>query len=150
MKRSDDQAIPTHKEDEKEGLVEAADYETGRLPPIDHDKAKGPWVESDVEKQHTDRGNEPQVHVDNRLEDVLKDADLERQRELKELREKARAEEQKEVEELLSRPQPGVPAGWDYLVLPRKINLLRVKTPPTIMQDDYFKPVKALVIYLPI
>jgi len=49
------------------------------------------------------------------------------------LREKARAEEQKEVEELLSRPQPGVPAGWDYLVLPRKINLLRVKTPPTIM-----------------
>jgi hypothetical protein len=43
------------------------------------------------------------------------------------------------VEELMSRPQPPVPQGWDYLTLPRKINLLRVKPPPTIMEDDYFK-----------
>ena len=67
MKRSDDEAIPTHKEDEKEGLVEAADYETGRLPPIEDTKPKGQWIESDNEKQHTERGEGPRVHVDNRL-----------------------------------------------------------------------------------
>jgi hypothetical protein len=38
----------------------------------------------------------------------------------------------------MSKAQPAIPAGWDYLILPRKINLLRVKTPPTIMQEDYF------------
>ncbi len=45
----------------------------------------------------------------------------------------------------MSKAQPAVPAGWDYLVLPRKINILHVKTPPTIMQEDYFRPVKNLV-----
>ena len=64
---------------------------------------------------------------------------------MKELKEVARKEELLEVENLMSKPQPPVPQGWDYLILPRKINLLRVKPPPTIMQDDYFKPVKALV-----
>lgn len=135
MSRVDNEALPTHKEEEKQGLVEG---ESNRLPPIDAGP-KGQWIESE-------NATEPRVHVDNRLQDVLNNADLDREKEIRELREKARAEEQKEVEELLSRPQPAIPAGWDYLILPRKINLLRVKTPPTIMQDDYFKPVKALVI----
>ena len=50
-----------------------------------------------------------------------------------------------EVEQLMSKSQPAIPSGWDYLILPRKINISRVKSPPTIMQDDYFKPVKQLV-----
>lgn len=85
------------------------------------------------------------VHVDKKLEAALRDADQERVKELQELKALARKEEQKEVEELMSKAQPAIPAGWDYLILPRKINLLRVKTPPTIMQEDYFKPVKSLV-----
>lgn len=87
----------------------------------------------------------PIMHVDKRLKDALMDADQEREKELLELKEHARNEERAEVEDLMSKAQPAVPAGWDYLTLPRKINLLRVKTPPTIMQDDYFKPVKSLV-----
>jgi len=129
MNRIDNEALPTHKEEDKQSLVDGEDYETNRLPPI----LTGPE-------------SRPRVHVDDRLQEVLNNADLDREKEIRELREKARVEEQKEVEELLSRPQPAIPAGWDYLILPRKINLLRVKTPPTIMQDDYFKPVKSLVI----
>ena len=58
---------------------------------------------------------------------------------------KAREEEKKEVEALLNLPQAAVPKGWDYLILPRKINVQRVPLPPTIMKEDYFEPVKALV-----
>lgn len=61
------------------------------------------------------------------------------------MRLKAREEEKLEVENLLNLPQPPVPKGWDYLILPRKINLERVPKPPTIMQEDYFAPVKELV-----
>ena len=85
------------------------------------------------------------VHVDKKLEAALRDADQERVKEMQDLKALARKEEQKEVEELMSKAQPAIPGGWDYLILPRKINLLRVKTPPTIMQEDYFKPVKSLV-----
>jgi len=85
------------------------------------------------------------VHVDKKLEAALRDANQERVKEMQDLKALARKEEQKEVEELMSKAQPAIPAGWDYLILPRKINLLRVKTPPTIMQEDYFKPVKSLV-----
>lgn len=130
MSRMDNEALPTHKEEDKQGLVEGDDYETNRLPPIEA-APKGQWIESDNDRPPTERG--ARVHVDNRLQDVLNNADIDREKEIRELREKARIEEQKEVEELLSRPQPAIPSGWDYLILPRKINLLRVKTPPTIM-----------------
>jgi len=36
---------------------------------------------------------------------------------------RAREEEKKEVEALLNLPQAAVPKGWDYLILPRKINV---------------------------
>lgn len=68
-----------------------------------------------------------------------------RRKEIQALKNQARLEEKEELNNLMSKAQPAIPGGWDYLILPRKINLLRVKTPPTIMQDDYFKPVKALV-----
>lgn len=112
------------------------------LPNI-HDRSKPTkWNDGTVEE--TPKGGVT-VHVDKKLEAALRDADQERVKELQELKALARKEEQKEVEELMSKAQPAIPAGWDYLILPRKINLLRVKTPPTIMQEDYFKPVKSLV-----
>ena len=61
---------------------------------------------------------------------------------------RAREEEKKEVEQLLNLPQAAVPKGWDYLILPRKINVQRVPPPPTIMKEDYFEPVKALVKFI--
>lgn len=63
-------------------------------------------------------------------------------------REKAKKEEEFELDKLLQKTQPPVPAGFDYLILPRKINIKRVPLPPTIIEDDYFKSVKALVNYL--
>jgi hypothetical protein len=101
MSSIENEAIPTHKEEEKQGLVEGDNYDTNRLPAIDAGP-KGQWIESDNDRPPTERG--PRVHVDNRLQDVLNNADLEREKEIRELREKARLEEQKEVEELLSRP----------------------------------------------
>lgn len=109
---------------------------TERLPAINEKKATAKWIENDTEKQFEETNNggaAVQVHVDKHMQDVLKGADQEREKELKELREKARKEEQEEVESLLSKPQPAVPQGWDFLTLPRNINLMRVKTPPTIM-----------------
>ena len=72
---------------------------------------------------------------------VIEDAQKIKEIEIK----KAREEEKKEVQALLNLPQSAVPKGWDYLVLPRKINVQRVPLPPTIMKEDYFEPVKALV-----
>jgi hypothetical protein len=36
---------------------------------------------------------------------------------------RAREEEKKEVEVLLNLPQAAVPKSWDYVILPRKINV---------------------------
>lgn len=86
----------------------------------------------------------PIIHQDPNA--VLAKVEQERDRDLLAKRkQEAREEETKELEELMKKQQPAVPKGWDYLILPRKINLLRVKPPPTIMEDDYFKSVKALV-----
>ena len=57
----------------------------------------------------------------------------------------AKAEENVELNELMEKASHStVPSGWDYLVLPRKINLQRVKPPP-LMKEDYFEQVKTLV-----
>ena len=85
------------------------------------------------------------IHRNKTFENVAAKAQENRERELKEMRLKAREEEKREVEDLLNLPQPPVPKGWDYLILPRKINLQRVPLPPTIMMEDYFAPVKELV-----
>lgn len=85
------------------------------------------------------------IHRNKKFENLAAQAKESRDRELKDMRLKAREEEKREVENLLNLPQPPVPKGWDYLVLPRKINLERVPKPPTIMQEDYFAPVKELV-----
>ena len=80
------------------------------------------------------------VHTDKNfriIEDAQKIKDIEMR--------KARDEEKKEVEALLNLPQAAVPHSWDYLTLPRKINVQRVPPPPTIMKEDYFEPVKAMV-----
>lgn len=118
------------------------------LPNIHSGRTKMKWNDGEGTQELSNVTPKVTVHVDKRLQDALMDADQEREKELKELKANARLEEQKEVEELMSKAQPAIPAGWDYLILPRKINLLRVKTPPTIMQDDYFKPVKSLVSQL--
>lgn len=88
------------------------------------------------------------IHRNKKFENLAAEANEKRDRELKDLRLKAREEEKLEVENLLNLPQPPVPKGWDYLILPRKINLERVPKPPTIMQEDYFAPVKELVMIL--
>jgi len=85
------------------------------------------------------------IHRNKKFEDLTAKANENRERELKVMRNKAREEEKIEVENLLNLPQPPVPKGWDYLILPRRINLERVPKPPTIMQADYFAPVKELV-----
>ena len=85
------------------------------------------------------------IHRNKKFEEYTLIANQNRERELKDMRLKAREEEKLEVENLLNLPQPPVPKGWDYLILPRKINLERVPKPPTIMQADYFAPVKELV-----
>jgi hypothetical protein len=85
------------------------------------------------------------IHRNKKFEDLTAKANEDRVRELKVMRNKAREEEKIEVENLLNLPQPPVPKGWDYLILPRRINLERVPKPPTIMQADYFAPVKELV-----
>ena len=36
---------------------------------------------------------------------------------------RAREEEKREVEALLNLPQAAVPKSWDYVILPRKINV---------------------------
>lgn len=112
------------------------------LPNINESRTKGmKWQDG----TQTETPKAVTVHVDKNLEAALRDADQERIKEEQEQKDAARKEEQKEVEDLMSKAQPAIPAGWDYLILPRKINLQRVKTPPTIMQEDYFKPVKSLV-----
>jgi hypothetical protein len=88
------------------------------------------------------------IHRNKKFENLAAQANENRERELKDMRLKAREEEKLEVENLLNLPQPPVPKGWDYLILPRKINLERVPKPPTIMQEDYFAPVKELKLPL--
>jgi len=80
------------------------------------------------------------VHKDKNFR-VIEDAQKIKEIEMR----KARDEEKKEVEALLNLPQAAVPHSWDYLTLPRKINVQRVPPPPTIMKEDYFEPVKAMV-----
>ena len=80
------------------------------------------------------------VHKDKNFR-VIEDAQKIKEIEMR----KARDEEKKEVEALLNLPQAAVPHSWDYLILPRKINVQRVPPPPTIMKEDYFEPVKAMV-----
>ena len=91
---------------------------------------------------------EVKIHRNKKFESLEVQAKENRDRELREMRIKAREEEKLEVQKLLELPQPPVPKGWDYLILPRKINLQRVPLPPTIMLEDYFAPVKELKLPL--
>lgn len=143
---TDNQVLPTHKDvEEDDQLVEDGD----KLPPINRKKAAGgasKWDDGEGDGLQTKELPQKQFkHKDKAFDDIVKGSDAARKQEIEELKDKARKEEREELENLMSKAQPAIPQGWDYLVLPRKINLLRVKTPPTIMQDDYFKPVKALV-----
>ena len=45
----------------------------------------------------------------------------------------------------MNKPKPAIPSGWDYLILPRRINLNRVPRAPVIMKEDYFEDAKRLV-----
>jgi hypothetical protein len=38
-----------------------------------------------------------------------------------------------------------VPSEWDYVILPRKINLENVPLPTTVLKEDYFESVKNMV-----
>ena len=63
------------------------------------------------------------IHADKTFKDVIANAERDRQIDLDKMKQIARDEEKKEVEILLNLPQPSVPKCWDYLILPRKINI---------------------------
>jgi hypothetical protein len=50
----------------------------------------------------------------------------------------AREDSVDDLQRLLSETHPPVPSGWDYLTLPRRVNLARVQKPTTVLKDDYF------------
>lgn len=54
-------------------------------------------------------------------------------------------ENSNELDRLISQNQSSVPNGWDYLTLPRRVNLARVMKPNTVLKEDYFSAAKNTV-----
>jgi hypothetical protein len=72
---------------------------------------------------HVDTNRKVTIHADKTFKDVIANAERDKQIDLDKMKQIARDEEKKEVEILLNLPQPSVPKCWDYLILPRKINI---------------------------
>ncbi|CDW87073.1 UNKNOWN [Stylonychia lemnae] len=56
----------------------------------------------------------------------------------------SRQDSYEDLQRLLDKQAPPVPQGWDYLTLPRRVNLKRVQEPVTKILDDYFEPVRQI------
>ena len=55
-----------------------------------------------------------------------------------------RQESFEDLQRLLEDNHPPVPKGWDYLCLPRRVNLKRVQEPMVEILADYFEPVRQI------
>ena len=56
----------------------------------------------------------------------------------------SRQESFEDLQRLLEDSNPTVPKGWDYLCLPRRVNLKRVQEPMVEILEDYFEPVRQI------
>lgn len=56
----------------------------------------------------------------------------------------SRQESFDDLQKLLDNQHPAVPKGWDYLCLPRRVNLKRVQEPMVEILVDYFEPVRQI------
>ncbi len=57
----------------------------------------------------------------------------------------AREDSIEDLQRLLNETHPPVPRGWDYLTLPRRVNLARVQKPTVVIKDDYYTQAKQIV-----